>query len=251
MAYITRIATIVLLTSFPVFAQTNNDKASLEKVEAKLRALYSGTHIDRVTPSEVAGIYEVAMGKNIAYVDATGQYFLFGHLYDMRSQRDLTAERKESLAKIDFSTLPLQDAIKTVRGNGRRVVAVFSDPDCPYCKSLERETAKLTDATIYTFLCPIAELHPQAREHAAAIWCAADPADAWRAMMIEGKSPTTRECENPVERNIALAAKLGVNGTPTLIAGDGRVKAGAGNMQEIAAWLDHADKVALRGKEVP
>jgi thiol:disulfide interchange protein DsbC len=247
----TSVAVITLLASLSVFAQSSGDKALIEKVEAKLRALYPGTHIDRVAPSEIAGVYEVAMGKNIAYVDASGQYFLFGHLYDMRSQRDLTAERKEAAAKIDFASLPLQDAIKTVRGNGRRIVAVFSDPDCPYCKSLEREMAKLTDATIYTFLFPLVQLHPQARDRAIAIWCAGDAATAWQSLMLDGKAPPPRDCANPIERNVVLGGKLGINGTPTLIASDGRMKAGAAGVQEIAAWLDHADKVALRSKETP
>ena len=226
----------------PAFAE---DTTTPKAVESKLRTLYPATRIDRVVPSELAGLYEVVMGKNVAYVDGAGRYFLFGHLYDMRSQRDLTAERKDALAKIDFATLPLKDAIKTVRGTGKRVVAVFSDPDCPFCKSLERELAALTDTTIYTFLFPLDGLHPEARARAVAIWCASDPAGAWRSLMLEGASPAPRDCANPVERNVALGTSLGVTGTPTLIAGDGRLKAGAASAQDIAAWLDRAEKTAL------
>lgn len=221
-----------------------DDTATVKAVEAKLRTLYPTTRIDRVAPSEVVGLYEVVMGKNVAYVDAAGRYFLFGHLYDMRAQRDLTAERKDALARIDFATLPLKDAIKTVRGTGRRVVAVFSDPDCPFCKALERELAALTDTTIYTFLFPLDALHPEARTRAVAIWCAQDPAVAWKSLMLDGAAPAPRDCANPVERNVTLGISLGVTGTPTLIAGDGRLKAGSASAQDIAAWLDRAEKTA-------
>jgi hypothetical protein len=102
------------------------------------------------------------MGANLAYVDQSGQYFLFGHLYDMKSQRDLTAERKDTLARIDFDALPLADAMKEVRGNGSRVLAIFSDPDCPYCQKLETDLRTLTNVTIYTFLMPLVSLHPAA-----------------------------------------------------------------------------------------
>ena len=224
----------------------SDDGATLKAVEGKLRALYPGTRIDRVTSSELPGLYEVAMGKNVAYVDGQGRYFLFGHLYDMKSQRDLTAERTEARAKIDFATLPLKDAIKTVRGNGRRVLAVFSDPDCPYCKALEAELDGLTDATIYTFLFPLDQLHPEARDRAVAIWCADDPAKAWAALMRDGTLPSLRDCPNPVERNVALGTSVGVNGTPTLFSGDGRMKAGAVKTAELIAWLDRIDKTAQR-----
>src|SRR5262245_58600789 len=100
-------------------------------LEARLKALYPGTEVTEVAPSALSGLWEVVLGRNVAYTDATGRYFLFGHLYDMSAQRDLTAERQESLQRIDFSSLPLEDAIKTVRGKGSRVMAVFSDPDCP------------------------------------------------------------------------------------------------------------------------
>ncbi len=256
MSFTHRTITLALLVALPAFAQSDIDKDSLKKIEAKFRSLYPGTQIDRIAPSEITGVYEVSMGKNIAYVDATGQYFIFGHLYDMRSQRDLTAERAELLSRIDFASLPLQDAIKTVRGKGRRVFAVFSDPDCPYCQSLEKEMVTLNDVTVYTFLFPLTALHPQSREHAIAIWCASNPSDAWHTFMIDGKMPrdnngsTARECPHPMERNIALGKKLGVHGTPTLISSDGRVKAGAANGKEIATWLDQT-KVTQHGKVIP
>ena len=148
--------------------------ATTAPIAARLQRLYPATRFGVVNPTSWPGVYEVLMGTNIAYVDESGQYFLFGHLYDMKAQRDVTAERKESLAQIDFASLPLSDAIKEVRGNGARVLAIFSDPDCPYCKRLESDLRPLTDVTLYTFLMPIASLHPSARDKAVAVWCAKD-----------------------------------------------------------------------------
>jgi hypothetical protein len=125
------------------------------------------------------------MGRNLAYVGSDARYFLFGHLYDMREQRDLTADRLEAARRIDFASLPLADAITTVRGDGSRVLAVFSDPDCPYCRKLEQELAKLDNVTVHTFLYPLGELHPEARQRAIAVWCAPDRAAAWKALMLE------------------------------------------------------------------
>ena len=136
----------------------------LTSLIGRLQALYPSTRFGEIRPTPWPGVFEVAMGANLAYVDASGQYFLFGHLYDMKAQRDLTAERKDTLARIDFNALPLADAIKDVRGRGSRALAIFSDPDCPHCRRLEAELKSLSDVTIHTFLMPIASLHPQARD---------------------------------------------------------------------------------------
>lgn len=203
----------------------------------RLHELYPATQFSTVTESALPGIYEVVMGRNIAYTDERGKYFLFGHLFDMPAQRDLTAERKDLLGRVDFAQLPLKDAIKTVRGKGTRVLAVFSDPDCPYCRKLEPELVKLDDVTIYTFLMPLIQLHPDARNKAIAIWCAADRAKAWSALMLKNLEPAKTDCENPIDRNVALGEQYQINGTPTLVAGDGRVMPGAAGAAQIEAWL--------------
>ncbi len=177
------------------------------------------------------------MGANLAYVDESGQYFLFGHLYDMKSQRDLTAERKDTWRAIDFDTLPLSDAMKDVRGNGARVLAIFSDPDCPYCQKLESDIRSLTNVTIYTFLMPLVSLHPAAHSKAVSVWCATDRTAAWHAMMWRGESVPQADCPHPVDRNVALGERLGINGTPTLISVDGRMLPGAASKEQIEAWL--------------
>ena len=212
----------------------------LNSLIGRLQALYPSTRFGEIRPTPWPGVFEVAMGANLAYVDASGQYFLFGHLYDMKAQRDLTAERKDTLARIDFNALPLADAIKDVRGRGSRVLAIFSDPDCPHCRRLEAELKGLSDVTIHTFLMPIASLHPQARAKAIAVWCAKDRLGAWQALMTRDQVPSSADCAHPVDRNVALAERLGVTGTPTLVAADGRVLPGAASAEQINAWLSRS-----------
>ena len=138
------------------------------------------------------------MGKNAAYTDATGRYFVFGHLFDMKEQRDLTAERVEKAARIAFGELPLADAIKTVRGKGERVLAVFSDPDCPYCRRLEAELDKLDNVTLYTFPYPLEGLHPEAKDKSIAVWCAAESRAGLGRLM---KSARPRRAANVIIRS--------------------------------------------------
>ena len=202
-----------------------------------LKRLYPGTAFDAIAASPIPGLSEVVMGTNVAYVDASGRYFLFGRLFDMQSQRDLTAERVEHLSAIDFGALPLDAAIKTVRGTGRRTLAVFSDPDCPHCRALEQSLAALDDVKLYTFVYPVEALHPGAREKAVAVWCASDPAKAWSDLMARGVVPTSAPCTHPIDRIVSLAATLRVLGTPTLFAGDGRRTVGAQSAAELDAWL--------------
>src|SRR3970040_1816450 len=127
--------------SLPSAAQTAAQSAAptTTTMADRLQGLYPATRFGAVNTTPWPGVFEVVMGANLAYVDASGQYFLFGHLYDMQTQRDLTVERKDTLARVDFAALPLADAVKEVRGSGARTFAIFSDPDCPYCRRLEAE----------------------------------------------------------------------------------------------------------------
>ena len=229
------VALIGATIALPGAAQTR--APTPESIVERLQSLYPATRFGEVNPTPWPGVFEVAMGANLAYVDSSGQYFLFGHLYDMKAQRDLTAERKDSLARVDFAALPLADALKEVRGTGARTLAIFSDPDCPYCRRLEAEMKGLTDVTIYTFLMPIASLHPEARAKAIAVWCSKDRIGAWHAMMWRDEKVSAAECPHPVDRNVALGDRLGVSGTPTLVAADGRVLPGAASNAQIEAWL--------------
>ena len=168
------------------------------------------------------------MGQNIAYVGSDGRHFLFGHLFDMRTQQDLTAaklgadgETGAPARAVDFAALPLRDAVKRVNGNGSRVLAVFSDPRCPYCRTLDEALDKLDNVTVYTFLLPW--LGPESRPAALAIWVEAVPERANDVAVLD--------------RNLALATRLGLRGTPMLIAGDGRVSEGARSAEALNAWL--------------
>lgn len=229
------IALAACATLSPIACAADNTEVALEKT---LRGLYPATQFTGVRQTGIAGIYEVDMGKNIGYTNSEGRYFMFGHLFDMKTQQDLTAQRLDELNVVDFAQLPLIDAIKTVRGSGSRKLAIFSDPGCPYCKRLEAELLKLDDVTLYTFLYPLEKLHPDAPRMAKAIWCSADARQAWREYMIEGKQPADKtDCAHPIDRNIQLGQKFGINGTPTLIAADGRVLPGAAPIEQLEKWL--------------
>jgi len=228
------LAALLAASSYAGDAPVDVAKAIAEKLKQR----YPATRIDQVLPSPLPGVYEVVMGRNVAFSDAEGRYFIFGHLYDMQSQRDLTAERKESLAKVDWTALPLENSIRFVSGKGERVLAVFSDPDCPFCKKLEAELAKLDNTTLYLFPFPILSLHSNAVAKSTAIWCSKDRAQAWRDALAGGKVAGKGDCENPIAANVALAERLGINGTPTLIARDGRMLPGAASAERISAWLD-------------
>ncbi|MFN3958023.1 MAG: DsbC family protein [Tepidimonas ignava] len=206
-------------------------------VERRLSEQYPATKITSVRDTPVKGIYEVVMGRNIAYTDETGRFMIFGHLYDMKEQVDLTAQRQEEINRIDPSVLTLTDAIKVVKGNGSRVLYVFSDPNCPYCKRLEAELAKLDDVTIYTFLYPV--LGKDSEQKSRTIWCAKDRAKAWSDFMEGGKLPAapSAECSDPLQRNIRLGRELGINGTPTIILGNGSIVTGLVPVAELQRRL--------------
>lgn len=200
----------------------------------KLKRLYPATQWSSVARTPIAGVYEAVMGSNIAYVGSDGRHFLFGHLFDMRTQTDLTAAKLAHVSakpdaaasppRASFASLPLEDAIKTVKGNGERVLAVFSDPHCPYCTLLDEELAKLDNITVYTFLLPWVSNDRRAAE---AAWARAHPARAHDTAVLD--------------RNLRLAAQLGLRGTPLIIAADGRISEGARRARELDAWLSAGD----------
>ena len=194
--------------------------------------------IDKIHTSPIAGVFEVVTeDKQVFYTDAKGDYVLTGNLIETATRNNLTRQRIEGLNVVNFASLPFKKAIPIVRGNGSRKLAVFSDPDCPYCKQLEKELALLNDVTIYVFLYPIASLHPAATKHAKAIWCAPDRAKSWRAQMLEDKQPTGGECDNPVDEIVALGNSLGINGTPTMIFANGKRVSGSQSAGQIEALL--------------
>ena len=203
--------------------QTRTLTEKLEKTYAQQNLKVLSVH---TTP--IAGLYEVLVsGNQLVYVDSGGNYMLVGDLLDINSRRSLTEERMADVNKVDYSKLPFDKAIKEVRGNGKLAVAVFSDPDCPFCKRLEHEFANMTDVTIYTFLMPIPSLHPQAKNKSEQIWCQSDRTAAWTAWMRENKAPAqVADCPNPVLDTMALGQQFGFNGTPTLVYPNGKTHSG-------------------------
>jgi thiol:disulfide interchange protein DsbC len=231
------LATLLAAISSSAIANADPETAA---VFAALKAKYPKTPVTAVERTPIAGIYEIAFGKTIAYTDASGRYFLFGNVFDMQTQSDLTAPKRESLNRVAFKELPLDDAVTIVKGNGSRHMALFTDPDCPYCKRLEAELLKLDNVTIHMYLFPLAQLHPDAKAKAEAVWCAPDQAKAWRDLMLSGKLPSVKPCDTPVDRNLALAGRMGIQGTPYMIAADGRTLPGAAPVDQINAWLNGA-----------
>jgi len=157
--------------------QPGTDEVALK---AAIHKKFPEIKLDSLKKTQYGGLYEAVMeGSQVFYTDKNVEFILVGNLIDAKTQRNVTEERIRDLMRVKFDTLPLDLAIKQVKGNGKRKMAVFSDPDCPYCRKLEAELEKVTDVTIYTFLFPIASLHPQAGDKARAVWCAPDRVKAW------------------------------------------------------------------------
>lgn len=230
------VGALVIALGTPV-AFADSAAPAPQEVLAHYRTLYPNTEFSSVTETAVKGVYEVVMGRNIAYSDQDGKYFLFGHLFDMATQHDLTAERQLTIQRVAFSALPLDQAIVRVQGDGSRKLAVFSDPECPYCQALEPELLKLKDVTIYTFLMPLEQLHPDARAKADHVWCAPDKAAAWENLMLRGLSVPAEKCQSPVDANLKLASEYRISGTPTIVASDGRIKPGMARADALNEWL--------------
>ncbi|MEI7967382.1 MAG: DsbC family protein [Betaproteobacteria bacterium] len=185
-------------------------------------------------------LYEVVVSRGdeplIIYTDDAFRFMMQGSLVETRGMTDLTEKTRTRITAIDFESLPLDKAIKRVKGNGNRRVAVFSDPDCPYCKRIEQELEKVNDVTVYIFLYPIEQLHPKAPERARAIWCSPNRLKAWDDYMLRGTAPTAKaDCANPVTDLMEFGRKKGINGTPTLVFSDGSRVPGALNASQLEA----------------
>lgn len=201
------------------FAQAT-DADVKKKVEA---ALGEGPKVESVRKAGMLGLYEVVVGGEILYTDDKATHFVLGHIIDPKTRRDLTQERLNKMSAIKFSELPLDLAIKQVKGNGgngKRTIATFEDPNCTYCKKLAKELQGLTDITIYTFVYPI--LSQDSHDKSKAIWCAPDRAKAWNDYMLNGSAPAAGKCDTAgLDKVMEAAQKLRVRGTPAIFLADG------------------------------
>lgn len=174
--------------------------------------------LGHVMKTPYAGLYEVVIGDQLLYTDEQGQYLFDGSVIDVRSRRDMTEDRRQKLFAIEFDKLPLDLAIKKVKGNGKRRFAQFTDPNCGFCKRLERELSKIDNVTIYSFLYPMFQGSDEIVRN---VHCAKDPVRAWDDLMLNGITPPSATCNTPTEKVLALGKKLRVAGTPNLILGNG------------------------------
>ena len=188
-----------------------------------------------------SGLYEVAFDDRLIYVDEAMNYLFSGNVIDLHTMRNLTEAREKQLYAIPFDPLPLELAIKRIKGNGKRRLAVFTDPNCTYCKKLEKEMVNLTDATIYLFIYPIL---PGSEVKAKSIWCSADRLQAWEDQMLIGLAPQAEpDCDtSALDRFSEQAKKLRISVTPTLIFGDGVIKPGTLSLGQIEAYFEEADR---------
>lgn len=223
---------------------SNNAIKTPQQIEQQLTKQVPGlTKIDAVNPSQVSGIYEVVVGRKVFYVTTDGKYLFFGNLIDPVLKKSLTQDRLDQLSRIDFSKLPLDLAIKQVNGSGKRMLVVFSDPDCPYCQLFAKQIVpQLKDTTIYTFLFPLPQ-HQNAKADSAKIWCSSDRAATWQAWMEKQMPlPNNTNCDTS---GLQTVYKLGtdvvqIEATPTLILANGQILQGALPPDQLLLQIDKA-----------
>ena len=203
----------------------NTDEAKLRKA---LEKAYGGAKVDSVKKSPIPGLFEVSIGNEVRYTDQTGRYLVEGHIFDLQTRTDLTQARIDDLNKINFDELPFELALKTVKGNGKRVMAIFEDPNCGYCKRFRQTSlANVDNVTVYTFMYNI--LSPDSFTKSQNIWCSADRNKAWDDWMLNGKAApqAPNGCKSPNDKVLALGQKMNINGTPAIFFADGSRIAGA------------------------
>jgi thiol:disulfide interchange protein DsbC len=196
--------------------------------------------IDEVSKTPMNGLYELRVNETeVFYTDAEGNFLIQGNLIDTKAKRNLTEERVEKLSAIDFDALPLKDAFTIVRGNGKRKMAVFEDPNCGYCKRFERDLQKVSDVTVYMFLYPI--LSPDSTDKSKNIWCTKDKAKAWQDMMVRDQPVPKGSCDTAaIDRNLAFGKKHKITGTPTIFFADGSRVPGAIAAAQVEKQLSEA-----------
>lgn len=226
------IATIVaLFVALPAAAQDT------DKLKAELKKRVPEMPVDSVRKVPYGGLYEVLVNGEIFYTDEKAGFLLVGPLVDLKTKENVTETRLRQVNKVNFNDLPFDRAIKIVRGDGSRKVAIFEDPNCAYCKRFERDLQGISDITVYVFLYPI--LSADSVEKAKAIWCSPNPGKVWIDTMTKEIVPTgDKSCPTPLDKNVALGKEKRIQGTPTIIFEDGDRIPGAISMADFVKKLD-------------
>lgn len=212
--------------------------ADEDAVRKAFNAKFPKAQVQSVTKLPYLGLYEIVIDGEVLYADEDFDYLIDGNIIATKNMSNLTEQRKRKLSAIDFDDLPLDLAMKRVKGKGERRIAVFSDPDCPYCKRVENDLAKLDNVTIYMFLYPIDSLHPRATEISKQIWCSPDRLKAWDDYMLRKVAPKAdSSCPNPVDKIVEYGRKKGINATPTMIMPSGERVPGAISAAQIEEYL--------------
>ena len=220
------------------------EAAAIKKL---LEQRFTGVTIGNISKTPYFGLYEVQFDDQLVYTDAKVTYVFVGSVYDAATKKNLTEAKQREYSRVAFDSLPLDLAFKRVKGNGERKLAIFSDPDCPYCARLEQELKGIDNVTIYTFLYPIDQLHPDAGRKAKLIWCAVDPVQAWSQFFDSRVLPKNNgDCDNPVAATHELGQKLRVTATPTLVFADGTLIPGALPASQLEAEIAQGDAEAKR-----
>lgn len=232
---------LVLLAPLMAQAAEPAGKLTTENIiKRTIEGRLGGAKVEAVTKTPYLGLYEVRVESEILYTDEKMNYIFSGNIIDAKSMQNLTEKRLRELSGIKWETLPLNAAVKTVRGSGKRMLAVFSDPNCPYCKRFEKDLAKVDDITIYTFLYPI--LSQDSHDKSNAVWCAPDQAKAWRELMLNATAPAAARCETPIEKNLEFGRKYRISGTPTLFFANGERVPGAIAADKLEQMLAQNEK---------
>jgi len=211
-------------------------------IRGALEQRFPGAQISHVAKSSYFGLYEVMLDDNLVYTDPSAAYIFVGSMYDTATKQNLTEARSRKLNRVAVDKLPYELAFKRVKGDGSRKLVIFSDADCPFCHRLETEIKGLDNVTIYTFLFPIDQLHPNAAQKSKQIWCSSDKAKAWDAFFASGKLPDNKgDCGDPVAKTQALGQSMHINATPTLIFADGTMIPGALPLPQIEKEMASAE----------
>ncbi len=237
---------VAVLSLLVALSAVANEQLIRRSVEPKL----GGAKIEGVQPSVIPGLFEVRFrspqGVQILYSDPKGENIIQGEIYEMKSGRNLTDERIGKLSAIKFDSLPLDRAVKIVRGNGKRVLVMFSDPYCPACQSFEQTLQQVDDVTLYVFMFPV--IRPERIDDSKSVWCASDRAKAWLDLALRKKAPAPVTCDNPVESIVTLGQSLGVRATPTLFFENGERQQGGMQLADLRTRIDVASKEGRQAK---